>query len=130
MKWNLPYVYILSAICTGCASGPLQPKSVTPAPNGDSLVLQVKAVYAGAVGWSELYKCDIQQVLKGSIQQRQILLYTGTGKEFNETVEQRDPAALHILGLYRYRPEPDPGYSTGPGFRDAEDRSWLLTYIR
>lgn len=130
MKWNLFYVCLLPAIFAGCASGPQQPQSTTSAANGDSLVLQVKAAYVGAVGWSELYHCNIQQVFKGSMPQDDILLFTGISYEFNDAFIKGNPSTLYTLGLYRYRPDPDPGYNTRPGFRDIQGRIWQLVYVR
>ncbi|MBL0913889.1 MAG: hypothetical protein IBJ09_16105 [Bacteroidia bacterium] len=123
----LPLVYGLLLAC-GNTSG----SGTLPSAPADSLQLRVEARYAGAVGWSELYDCRVQEVLYGNPDKPQFTLYAGISPQFNRPLQHApDSFVVCTLSLRLYKEnDPQRSYAVVPGFKDKKGNDWELTDVK
>lgn len=94
------------------------------------LVLVVNAEYAGAIGYADVFRCLVSEVVSGNLAEAEIRL----------TVLPRDRDTLAVLAAnppparvrMGFRPSgPVTPYSTAPitGFVDSEGTPWAILHI-
>jgi hypothetical protein len=98
---------------------------------GVQLILVVTASYLGAVGFGDLFDCEITRVVAGTMDEPRIQLSIVAGdKEKSRFIsEHLAPAQLEIGFTVHQQGEP---YSMAPisGFVDKSQTSWRIEFIR
>lgn len=96
----------------------------------DRLVLVITASYQGAVGFGEIFNCEIRRVITGIIEESNIRLsvLAGDKDKLKFISEHLHPAQLEI-GFTINRE--DESYSIAPisGFVDKSKTSWEIDFI-
>jgi hypothetical protein len=97
----------------------------------DHLALVVTVSYKGAVGFGDVFECEIRSVLSGSLKDPKILLtILANDKDKLSFISARlHPAEIEIGFTINRKGEP---YSFAPisGFVDSSRTSWRLEYVR
>ena len=97
----------------------------------DDLVLVVTATYVGAVGYGDVYDCQIKKVVAGEIIEPTIRVSVLSGDKQNSSffADQQFPAEIEIGFAMARKNEP---YQLAPisGFVDQDKTSWQITYLR
>jgi hypothetical protein len=96
----------------------------------DRLVLVVTAFYKGAVGFGEIFECEVSHVVAGTIDQPTIRLsiLAGDKNRLSFITRHLYPARIEIGFEMHRKGEP---YSMAPisGFVDQSRTSWQIEYI-
>lgn len=94
------------------------------------LVLCVTASYAGAVGFGEIFDCEILEVVVGEIDETRIRLsiVAGDKDKLNYLLAHLHPAQIKI-GFTLHRKGEPYGMSPISGFVDKDKTSWKIDFI-
>lgn len=97
----------------------------------ERLILVVAASYKGAVGFGEIFDCEIRRVLAGTIDEPRIQLsiLAGDRDKLEFILNHLSPEEIEIGFKFNRKDEP---YSMSPisGFVDGSKTSWEIEYIR
>ncbi len=97
----------------------------------DQLILVVTASYKGAVGFGDIFDCEIRRVVVGTMDEPKIQLsiLAGDRDKLRFISEHLHPAQIEIGFTVNRKGEP---YSMSPisGFVDKAKTSWKIEFIR
>ncbi len=101
------------------------------AENVEKLVVKVTATYKGAVGFGEIFDCEILDVSVGSLNEPRfnLSILAGDKKNIDFINDHQQPAEIEIGFKINQKNEP---YSMAPisGFVDKSRTSWVIEFMR
>lgn len=97
----------------------------------DRLDLVVAASYKGAVGFGEVFDCEVRGVLEGAMDEPRLLLtvLAGDKEKLDFISKHLRPAEFEVGFRVNRRDEP---YAMSPisGFVDKARTSWIIEFVR
>lgn len=95
------------------------------------LVLVVTATYSGAVGFGEIFDCEVRSVLVGRLEEPQIRLsILPRDKDKLGFMSMHLHPALIEIGFTVYQKDEPYGLAPITGFVDKAKTSWEVSFIR
>lgn len=106
-------------------------KPAVPMPPPADLVLKVSVEPAGAIGYADLFRCQVRQVLKGKLGSAQILMtiLPSDPDRYAFFLSHKTPAEIEVGFDKNAEGEPY-GTTAINGFVDDNKTSWRLVYAR
>ena len=99
--------------------------------NSETLILRVIASYVGAIGYGDVYRCSIFEVLSGDLVEKEIAMTILASDKVNLNFlsTRLDAVKLEMKCKKKYTNEP---YSMMPisGFVDKNRTSWEIEYLK
>lgn len=121
---------LLLAILCNC--NPVsQSKNDNMEKESDRLILRVIVSYTGAVGYGNVYKCDIIKVIAGNLDEKNITVIILAGDKANATFMDAHLDSIEFEIAFKMKNEMEP-YALMPlsGFVDKNKTSWEIEYLK
>ena len=105
--------------------------------DSSQLVLRLTAKYSGSIGWGDVYKCNVDEVVKGNIKDTVINLYI-TVNNFDEiflrkAVQEGGKAVkteFRLLAGFKEIENDKPYVNFKNAFIDKANNTWEITFMK
>ncbi len=97
----------------------------------EKLILTATASYAGVIGYANVYKCQIAQIISGDLDEKEISVTILAGDKEKEAFMSSQQAAMGFEMGCNMKQTNEP-YSRMPisGFVDKNRTSWEIEYLK
>ncbi|HBS86325.1 MAG: hypothetical protein A2W91_19115 [Bacteroidetes bacterium GWF2_38_335] len=125
------HLFIIIALVLYCANSFSQENTNDSA----ELILKIKPIYTGSIGWGDIYKCEVIEVTKGSLKDSTILLhimvnsYDSLFLEIQEKPQKSKALNNILIGSFIQIENDLPYLNPGYAFMDSKKRTWKLVGI-
>jgi hypothetical protein len=101
------------------------------------LEMRFNAAYTGSIGWGDVYKCEVKEVLKGNQEDSVVILYIAVNN-FDSIFNMREVYSrkrkvipvLQLRGTFKQVENDKPYVNFQNAFIDKKQRTWVLTELK
>lgn len=105
--------------------------------DSSQLILRFTAKYTGSIGWGDVYKCNVDEVIKGNMNDSVIILYITVNNYdeifFRKAVQEDKKAVkteFRLLAGFKEIENDKPYVNFRNAFIDKSNRTWKITYLK
>jgi len=105
--------------------------------DSSELLLRLTAKYTGSIGWSDVYKCNVDEVIKGNMTDSVIILYITVNNYdeifFRKAVQEGKKAVkteFRLLAGFKEIENDKPYVNFKNAFIDRNNRTWEITFMK
>jgi len=133
MKYKITFFALVFA--TICLTGSFSTKAVAQDKTIDmaQLVLRFDATYTGSIGWGDVYKCKVAEVIKGNLEDTVVILFITVNncdsvfsRETPKTKKKSEIGSYKLKGWFRQIENDQPYVNFRNAFIDHKKRTWEL----
>lgn len=97
------------------------------------LVLRFDAIYTGSIGWGDVYKCKVTEVIRGNLEDTVVILFIAVNnydsiffREPSKSKKKSVIGAYKLKGRFRQIENDQPYVNFRNAFIDQKKRTWEL----